>query len=143
MVGPGYDELRNTDNFKPSALRHIFEGELEGTHANGYHYEGVPNTPGSTVPGTETPYDEYGVYRAQVTVNGIFKTSNGGYSTFFSKLMPPQEVVDSINEAYNTRSHVLGNTYEGITLSGMKVRMYLDKMDKIMSAFPVSTYMKA
>jgi WXG100 family type VII secretion target len=134
----GINGLKNTDNFRPGAIDHVFKGDLKGTNAGGYHYEGVPNTGGSTVPGTETPPNEYGVYQAQVTVNGVPKTANGGYSTFFPKSMSPQEVVDSINEAYNSRSFVpgTGNTYAGQTSSGMTILMYLDSAGRIISAFP-------
>ena len=54
--------------------------------------------------------------------------------------MSPQEVVDTVNEAYETR--VLNtksrNIYEGISKNGMKITMYLDSENKIISAFPSS-----
>jgi len=132
-----YEWLKNTDCFKPSALKHIFEGDLKGMIAVGYHYEGLPNTGGSLVPGTETVPNSYGVYEAQVRINGVLKLANGGFSSFFPRFMSPQEVVDSINEAYNVRDFVQGNMYEGTSSSGMKIYIYLDVEDKIISAFPV------
>ena len=52
-------------------------------------------------------------------MGGIPKTANGGFSTFYLKSMSPQEVVDSINEAYQNRVYIRGNTYSGLTSSGM------------------------
>lgn len=128
--------LNNTENFRPGSLQHIFEGDVNGTSAGGYHYEGIPNTGGEVIPGTETPPNQYGVYEGQITVNGVPKTANGGYSTFFPKSMTPQEVVDNINEAYDSRQFVTGNTYEGQTSSGMTIMMYLNQAGQIISAFP-------
>ncbi len=125
--------LQNTGNFRPSALHHIFEGDLRGTNAGGFHYEGVPGAGGSIIPGTETPPNAYGVYEAQVEVNGVEKE---GISTFFPQSMSPQEVVNSINEAYNTRTFVRGNTYVGTTSTGMRIYMFLDRTGHIISAFP-------
>ena len=79
----------------------------------------------------------FGVYKAQVEVNGIPKNANGGFSTFYLKSMSPQEVVDSINEAYQNRVYIRGNTYSGLTSSGMEIEMFLDKNEKIISAYLV------
>lgn len=59
------------------------------------------------VNGTEVLINDLGVYKAQVEVNGIPKSGNGGYSTFFPKEMSPQDVIDSINEAYNNKVFVV------------------------------------
>ncbi len=129
-------DLDNTSNFAPNALKHIFEGDLRGGRAGGYHYEGMPDTPGSTIPGTETPPNAAGVYQAQVSVNGVPKVTNGGYSTFFPEWMSPQGVIDAINEAYAGRTFVTGNTYNGPTSAGFNITMYLNRMNRIISAFP-------
>ena len=54
--------------------------------------------------------------------------------------MSPQEVVDIVNEAYETRVFDTDsrNVYEGISKNGMKITMYLDSDEKIISAFPNS-----
>ena len=54
--------------------------------------------------------------------------------------MSPQEVVASINETYETRVFDTNsrNTYEGISKNGIKITMYLDSEQKIISAFPSS-----
>ncbi len=132
-----YEKLKNIECFRPGALKHIFEGELNGGIASGYHYEGIPNTPGRIVLGTETFPDRYGIYLGKVTVHGVRKRTNGGKSSFFPKSMLPQEVVDSINEAYGSRRFIWGNIYEGETLLGMRISMCLDEAGKIISAYPV------
>ena len=94
-------ELKNTDNFMDSTIEHIFEGNVRRGKAGGYHYECIKDTAGNIVNGTEVLINDLGVYKAQVEVNGIPKSGNGGYSTFFPKEKSPQDVSDSINEAYN------------------------------------------
>lgn len=132
------DELEDTDHFRKGALEHILEGELNGRgQAVGFHYDGLPTKKGEVISGTETDPNEHGVYEAKVEVSGIAKTSNGGKSTFFPIKWNAQEVVDAINEAYEARSLKTGNTYEGLTVEGQIVQMYLDQNDKIISAFPV------
>jgi len=121
-----YEKLKDIEHFRYGALKHIFEGELNGGIAGGYHYEGIPNTPGRIVPGTETFPDRNGVYLGKVSVHGVRKPANRGDSSFFPKSMSPQDVVDSINEAYGRRRFTWGNTYLGETLSGMSISMCLD-----------------
>ncbi len=78
------------------------------------------------------------MYKAQVEVNGTPKTANGGFSSFFPDNMRPQEVVDSINEAYSNCALKPGtrNTYQGVTKSGLQIEMFLNQDGKIISAFP-------
>ena len=66
-----------------------------------------------------------------ILMGGIPKTANGGFSTFYLKSMSPQEVVDSINEAYQNRVYICGNIYSGLTSSGMEIEMFLDKNEKL------------
>ena len=101
----------------------------------------VEGTSGNIIEGTKGPaLSDAGIYEAKVEVNGIPKKANGGYSTFFPDHMSPQEVVDAINEAYETRVFDANarNTYEGISKNGIKITMYLDSEQKIISAFPSS-----
>ncbi len=129
--------LKNTENFMDSAIEHIFEGNVRRGKAGGYHYECVEGTAGNIVSGTEVSVNDFGVYKAQVEVNGIPKLGNGGYSTFFSKKMSPQEIIDAINEAYSNKIFKVGsrNTYIGTLKNGMEIEMYI-KDGKIISAFP-------
>ena len=135
------NSLKNTENFTESAIEHIFEGQVNARgKAVGYHYEGIEGTSGNVIPGTESSVNNIGVYKAQVEVNGIPKTANGGFSTFYSKNLSPQQVVDAINEAYSNCELKLGtrNTYQGVANNGMKIDMFLDQSGKIISALILS-----
>ncbi len=131
--------LKDTENFTDSAIEHIFEGQINVRgKAVGYHYEGIEGTSGKVISGTESSVNNVGVYKAQVEVDGIPKTANGGFSTFYSKDMSPQQVIDAINEAYSNceLKHGTRNTYQGVANNGMIIDMYLDQNGKIISAFP-------
>lgn len=134
-------KLQYTENFTEKSLIHIFEGDIRRGQAGGYHYDMVEGTSGSIIEGTKSPaLNDAGVYKAKVEVNGILKKANRGESTFFPDRMSPQEVVDAINEAYETRVFDTDsrNVYEGISKNGMKIKMYLDSEKKIISAYPSS-----
>ncbi|MBM7601573.1 hypothetical protein JOC34_004001 [Virgibacillus halotolerans] len=131
-------DLTDTDHFRNGALEHILEGEINRHgDAVGFHYDGLPSKQGKVIQGTETKPNEFGVYEAKIEVNGTAKTSNGGKSTLFPEDWNAQQVVDAINESFNEKTLVSGNTYEGLTSDGMVIRMYLDEQDRIISAFPV------
>lgn len=52
--------------------------------------------------------------------------------------MSPQEIVDTINEAYSNIVLAHGNKYIGKSSNGLKIGMYIRKSDgKIISAFPM------
>ncbi|WP_410981785.1 EndoU domain-containing protein [Bacillus cereus] len=131
--------LQHTEKFRGNALKHILEGEINWQgEAVGYHTEILENTAGKIIPGTERRINGYGAYKAQVEVNGISKGANGGYSTFFPKDWHPQRIIDNINEAYNNKTHMGGNTniYEGTGIDGLPIRLFIDSNGKIISAFP-------
>lgn len=130
--------LKNIDNFTDSAIEHIFVGQInKGGDATGYHYDGIKETPGRIIPGTESPVNQFGVYNAKVEVNGIKKITNNGYSTFFPADMSPQQVVDAINEAYDNKKYSRRNMYAGDTSIGITINMYIDDNGKIISAYPI------
>src|SRR5699024_2753965 len=132
------DELESIEYFRDGALEHILEGELNHNgQATGFHYEQLPTKKGEVIEGTKTEENEFGVYEAEVIVSDVKKNSNGGKSTFFPDKWDTQNVIDAINESYDARTYINGNTYEGITSDGLVIRMYLDQQDKIISAFPV------
>ncbi len=126
-------KLSGTKIFTKSAIEHIFKGSNGG----GYHYEGIGNTPGEADPDSRTEPDDYGVYTAKVKIDGKNKNGNKGYSSFFPIELSPQEVIDAITEAYNDRELVSGNTYEGVSESGILIDMYLTDDGRIISAFPI------
>ncbi|MBQ8994543.1 MAG: EndoU domain-containing protein [Oscillospiraceae bacterium] len=131
-------ELVNLEHFRESTIEHIFMGTINDSgKASGYHYNGIIDSPGAIVPGTETEPDSYGVYTAQVTVDGIRKSGNKGYSTFFPDTMSPQDVIDAINEAYENRVEIGDGLYAGLTNEGMEIDMALTKKGIIVTAYPV------
>ncbi len=129
-------DLDTPDVFTRSALEHIFSGSVNARGAaTGYHYEGVPWARGSVIPGSASDTDENGVYEARVTVDGVKKSGNGGFSTFYPSSLSPQEVANAIAAAYETRILVSGNTWRGEGY-GIPILMYLDGEERIISAFP-------
>lgn len=129
--------LRNTGNFKSGSINHVLKGEINKSgKAVGYHYEGFSDSQGCVISGTRMSANQYGVYQAKVQVNGINKTANDGYSSFFPVTMTPQQIIDATNQAYGNRVYVQGNTYIGVANNGMEIVMYLDASNKIISFFP-------
>ena len=132
------DDLENTEIFLPSAIEHIFIGTINKKgNATGYHYDAIEDSAGEIIEGTKSMPDSNGVYEGKVKVNGIAKSGNKGYSTFYPEDMSPQEVVDAINEAYEAREVLNGNLYAGITDDGIEIDMALTDDDKIITAYPV------
>ena len=132
--------LKHTENFTEKSKIHIFEGDLNRRgQSGGYHYDMVEGTSGNIIEGTRGPaLNDAGIYEAKIEVNGIPKKANGGYSTFFPDYMSPQEVVDTINEAYSNKVLAYGNTYIEKSHNGLKIGMYIRESDgKIISAFPM------
>ncbi|MCW6059814.1 EndoU domain-containing protein [Clostridium sporogenes] len=129
-------DLKNTENFRSSALNHILEGEINRSNmAVGYHYEKFPTSKGKIIEGTKSSPNDLGVYTGKVQVDGVIKKAK---SSFFPEEWSPQEVIDAINEAYNNKQFVKGtkNTFRGKSVSGLKIEMYIDNKGKIISAFP-------
>jgi len=133
-------KLQHTENFTEKSLIHIFEGDINRKgRAGGYHYDMVEGTSGSIIEGTKSPaLNDAGVYEAKVKVNGTLKKANGGKSTFFPDHMSPQEVVDTINEAYSNKIYQEGSrgVYIGNSKEGIKIKMFLTDDGKIITAYP-------
>lgn len=131
------ESLKNTENIKQgtkeNGLNHIFDGEvLKNGKANGFHYEGMPDSKGKVVENIDPP-NEYGVYRANIEIDGVPKKPK---STFFPKEWTPQQVIDATNQAFNNKEVFKNNRYRGQTDSGMVIEMII-KNDKIVSAYPL------
>ena len=132
------NNLENIEHFRDSTIEHIFLGTINDSgKATGYHYNEIVGSPGEIIPGTETEPDSFGVYTAKVRVNGINKSGNKGYSTFFPDTWSPQDVIDAINEAYENRVEIGDNLYAGLTKDGMEIDMALTKKGIITTAYPV------
>ncbi|PEV55398.1 hypothetical protein CN422_25045 [Bacillus cereus] len=131
------ESLQNTENFKQgtkeNGINHIFNGEiLKNGNANGFHYEGTPNS-NSKIVGDLDPSNEFGVYQAKVEIDGVLK---GPKSTFFPRDWTPQQVIDAVNEAFNNKVNIKNNRYLGKTSDGMTIEMIL-RNNKVISAYPV------
>lgn len=131
------EDLEKTEYFQEGALEHILEGELNRQgQAVGFHYEGFSSSKGEVIADTRTEEDKFGVYEAEVMIDDVEKQSNQGRSSFFPEEWSSQEVVLAINEAYENRKGLTGNTYAGLTEDGMVIQMYLNDDEQIISAFP-------
>lgn len=125
--------LTDTEHFTEGAIKHIFEGEVNHRgEAKGFHYECIKNSKGEIVLGTRTKPNAKGVYYGNVKVNGVLKY---GFSSFFPREWSPQQVINSINQAYETRRYLSGNRYYGFA-NGVKIEMFINREGKIISAFP-------
>ena len=131
-------KLQHTENFTEKSLIHIFEGDINRRgRAGGYHYDMVEGSSGSIIEGTKSPaFNDTGVYEAKVEVNGILKKANGGKSTFFPDSMSPQEVVDTINEAYSNMELIEGSRYSGTSRNGIDIEIILNSEGQIITAYP-------
>ena len=131
------NNLTGTEIFSSTAIEHIFLGTVNSSKkGSGYHYDMIENSPGKIVDGTRSEEDANGIYTANVEVNGYAKSS---YSSFYPDSWTPQQVVDAIAEA---RLEALktgekrGNYYVGHS-SGVRIEMYLDSKNKVVTAYPV------
>lgn len=131
------DRLKHTENFaSKNIIKHILEGEVNRRgKAVGFHMENMPTAKGSIIESTRSKLDKNGIYNAKVKVNGVIKEAK---SSFFPTNMTPQQVVNAINEAYENREqHFIKSMMKGKTNYGFEIGMYLDKNDKITTAFPL------
>lgn len=101
--------------------------------AVGYHHESMMG--GRIVPGTETAPDKNGVYEANVIINGKRKEAP---SSFFPQHWDRVDVLKAVKEAYKNKVMISEKKrqYYGITSSGMKIEMYLNKDGTIATAYP-------
>ncbi len=133
--GGQYNGATYNSPYTQHGLEHIFEGRINSIgEATGYHWEGLPNTSGQVTGNITTP-DARGVYEAQISVKGMPKFSNNGFSSLFPQSMSLQEIFDNIDEAYAGRVRV-GGWYLGETSSGMVIQMGIDQTGAINTAFP-------
>ena len=135
-----FDSLEHTDFFESMRIfEHIFLGEVNSNgNVTGCHFENMPKRVATIVEGTRSAPDQNGIYSAVVEINGKRKIGNNGESTFFPLNWKPQQVVDAINEAYDSKELVKGKRYQyiGETKEGLSIIMYLNKQNKITSAYP-------
>ena len=131
-------KLKRTEIFAEGAVEHIFDGSINKSgKATGYHYDGVEDSKGKIVEGTRSPADQNGIFTAKVEVSGVKKN---GFSSFYPEEWSPQQVVDTINEAYQDalrdKSNPHGDLWIGYA-GELEINMYLTKGKKIITAYPV------
>jgi RHS repeat-associated protein len=109
---------------------HVLSGELK---ANGSVVGGHSKASGNVrvVPGTASQPNANGVYEAIIEVRDpsnpnswVAKTNNNGKSTMFPDSWSADRIKVEVDMAYKSRT-VIGNRWEGVTPSGVKVRGYL------------------
>lgn len=112
-------------------MKHIYHGEINRRRkAVGYHHESMMG--GKIIPGTEKKPDKNGVYVAKVEIDGVKKIAD---SSFFPKEWDRTDVLKAIDEAYQSKQQVASNKYRGVTSSGIKVEMYLNRDGSIATAY--------
>ena len=130
-----YGKLKNTQNFNPKAIEHIFEGEINkrGDVVGGHYEPTMINNENVKITKKGKP-NENGVYSINFEINS---TKKKGGSTVFPEDWTSQQVVDNINIAYENKVQIgdKPNKYEG-SVNGIKIQMYVDNDGKIMTAFP-------
>ncbi|MEK7021890.1 EndoU domain-containing protein [Bacillus sp. FSL K6-6038] len=115
-------------------VEHIFHGNIDRAgDAGGYHHKSIMGE-GEVLRVTRPP-NRYGVYEAEVSVNGIPKRLP---STFFPDHCGRIEVLKAIEVAYNNKVYSgTGNRYIGTAPNGMKIRLFIASNGRIISAFPL------
>ncbi|MEC1682803.1 T7SS effector LXG polymorphic toxin [Bacillus mojavensis] len=119
--------------YTTGTMKHIYYGEINKRgKAVGYHHESMMG--GKIIPGTEKKTDKNGVYMAKVEVDGVKKIAD---SSFFPKEWNRADVLKAIDEAYQTKKQIGSNKFRGISASGIKIEMYLNKDGTIATAYPL------
>lgn len=136
------NELNNTEHFTKSSINHIFVGEInEKGKLVGSHYEGLYGNTAEIIPWTKTLPDKHGVYEAKImkNINGELKVKNI-MSSFFPKEWSPQRVINEINSAFENKVPINKTKpfeFDGLSNSGIKIKMHLNKYFQIKSAYPI------
>jgi hypothetical protein len=124
-------------------VRHVFHGEINKRgSAVGFHHEGSIGSQnyGRIVPGTKTPLNPNGVYKANVEVfnsNTGNWTAKGPQSSFYPQNWSRGRVLNETRSAFQNQTLVKGNYWEGTSPSGVKIGGYLDKKGDINTSFPI------
>ncbi len=123
----------NNGKYTTGTMKHIYHGEINKRgKAVGYHHESMMG--GKIIQGTEKKPDKNGVYMAKVEVDGVKKIAD---SSFFPREWNRADVLKAIDEAYQTKKQIGSNKFRGISASGIKIEMYLNKDGTIATAYPL------
>ncbi|WP_241680261.1 EndoU domain-containing protein [Metabacillus mangrovi] len=124
---------KESAKYNTNSMKHIYHGEINKRgKAVGYHHESMMG--GRVIPGSEKLPDKNGVYMAEVEIDGVRKVAD---SSFFPKEWNRVKVLKSIEQAYKTKQKLGSNKYRGVTSSGVKIEMYLNKDGSIATAYPL------
>lgn len=119
--------------YTTGTMKHIYHGEINNRgKAVGYHHESMMG--GKIIQGTEKKPDKNGVYMAKVEVDGVKKIAD---SSFFPREWNRADVLKAIDEAYQTKKQIGSNKFRGMSASGIKIEMYLNKDGTIATAYPL------
>ncbi|WP_034323298.1 T7SS effector LXG polymorphic toxin [Bacillus zhangzhouensis] len=127
------DIYKDAEKYNTHTMKHIYHGEINKRgKAVGYHHESMQG--GKVIPGSESLPDKNGIYRAKVEIDGVEKVAK---SSFFPKEWNRVDVLKAIDEAYQNKQQIGPNKFKGVTSSGMKIEMYLNKDGSIATAYPL------
>ena len=116
---------------------HIYHGEIASKDgsAKGLHFEPTADRKKGTyvIEQTRSAPDRHGVYQAKVVIEGVEKRD---YSSFFPRDWTQAQVEEAILEAYRNRQPNKYGRFEGFSARGVKIEMWLDKKDRIQTAYP-------
>ncbi|GFH41460.1 hypothetical protein Hs30E_00110 [Lactococcus hodotermopsidis] len=107
VTNPDYSDLKNTENFKTNTPQHVLGGEVNKKgKAVGYHTENNIHDGLDVELSNVTVPDEFGVYKANVTIN---ETLKNGKSSFFPKNWSNQKIIDEVDYAFKNMKHRTGS----------------------------------
>lgn len=123
-------------DYQKKGVDHVFNGEIKANgKVGGYHYNMVDDSAGKIIEGTRTAPNKYGVYKADVSINGKIKSSS-----FFPDHMSPKQISNCIDDVVrNTKPKILKNgisSYTGFS-NKIKIRVFLDANGNLNSAYPI------
>jgi hypothetical protein len=133
--------------FADNGLSNIFNGALiskakiQPTYIHNYEVIGY-RLESNEVEGVKVaerkPEDFYGVYVAVVYFQTIRRRAKATNSVFFPRHWTREKVIDAIFEAYQNKSvrDAVKEKYNGKTLDGMPIVLWLDKEGKVFDAMP-------
>lgn len=127
-------------------VKHIFHGEFDSFGLpNGFHHRGsighvgkarVKINPATGKEMVSVP-DSNGVYEATVEIRNAAGVWKEKPSTMFPDSWSRARVLKEAKEAFADSTRVGENRFEGVSSSGVKIRIYLDEKGNINSAFPL------
>ncbi|WP_236979431.1 EndoU domain-containing protein [Membranihabitans maritimus] len=123
----------NVSYITSSTVQHIFRGSGSG----GVHHISALIADSDTYKIHSRLSMSKGCYRATVYKNG---TPMSSIKDFFPDDWDEYKVIEEIKEAWNNKSYVGGNTYDGYASNGKRIRMFIanegTSSERIISAFP-------